>query len=711
MAANKKMRFIAAALAALPAAAGAAQAGEEQALPEVKVQAAPEAAPGAPPPPYAGGQVGRGGRAGLLGDKDFLDTPFNAQSYTQELIQNQQARTIADVVANDPSVRVLKAFGTYADAFFIRGFAVNNDDVAYGALYGILPRQIIPAEIIERVEVLKGPNAFLNGIAPGGTIGGAINIVPKRAPDRPLTQLTASYYSDGQIGAHLDVGRRFGPDNGIGLRFNGVYRQGDTPVDRESRELALGVVGADFRSERVRLSTDFGYTDNDIYQGLLFVRVAAAAPVPRVPDASSNYVQPWVSYGLEDAFGVLRGELDLTPDFTAYAAIGQRRSNEVSVLASPTVTNAAGDYTAGRTNIGNYEERVSSEIGLRGRLRTAGIGHQINVAATHVHVESGFFFNFGAGFTSNLYNPVFVPPPNFSGASRNRPRRNEGDLSSLAVADTLSFADERVALTLGVRQQQVKVEGFAASGAQTAFYDEDALTPAVGLVVKPLRNVSVYGNYVEGLTQGPTAPLNAANAGAIFAPFKSKQYEAGLKVDFGRIATTLSAFQITQPSAFTDPTTNIFGLDGEQRNRGLELNVFGEPYKGIRVLGGITFIEGELTRTAGGTNDDNTPVGVPDTQLNLGGEWDLASVPGATLTARVIHTSSQFLNPTNTKSISEWTRFDVGARYATRMGGRPLTLRASVENLFDKSYWASAAAGYLSIGAPRAVLLSATMDF
>lgn len=693
--------------------ASTAQTTIEQQLPEVKVKATAEPAPGSLPPPYAGGQVGRGGRTGLLGDKDFLDTPFNTQSFTRELIQNQQARTIADVVANDPSVRVIKSFGTYADAFFIRGFLVNNDDIAFGGIYGVLPRQIIPVEIVERVEVFKGPNAFLNGIAPSGTIGGGINLVPKRAPDQSIAQFTASYISNSQFGAHLDVGRRFGPDNIIGVRFNGVYRQGDTPVDRESRELALGAIGLDFRGERLRLSADVGHSDNDIYEGLLFVQVAAASPVPRVPKASNNYIQPWVSYKLEDTFGVVRGEYDFSTNWMAYAAVGKRRSNEVSVLGSPTVTNAAGTYTSGRTSIGNFEERFSAQAGIRGKFRTGFVQHQINAAFTNVQSESGFFFLSGAAFTSNLYDPIFVPPPNFAGASRARPRRSESDLTSIAFADTLSVLDDRLQLTLGARAQQVKVESFAANGVRTAIYDQHETSPAVGLVVKPLqnRNVSFYGNYIEGLTQGPTAPLTAANAGTVFAPFQSKQYEGGVKVDFGSVATTLSAFQIEQPSALTNPATNVFSLDGEQRNRGVELNVFGEPFKGKRVLGGVTYIDGELTQTAGGVNDGKRPVGVPGVQLNLGGEWDLAAIPGVTLTSRVIYTSSQFLNPSNSKSIPHWTRYDIGARYATRLGRHPFTLRANIENVFDNDYWASTGGGYLSIGAPRTFLVSATIDF
>ncbi len=77
---------------------------------------------GTVPPAYAGGQVASGGSLGLLGNRGVMNTPFNQTSYTAELIQNQQARTIRDVLANDPSVRVIQAAGGGADSLFIRGF-------------------------------------------------------------------------------------------------------------------------------------------------------------------------------------------------------------------------------------------------------------------------------------------------------------------------------------------------------------------------------------------------------------------------------------------------------------------------------------------------------------------------------------------------------------------------------------------------------------
>jgi iron complex outermembrane receptor protein len=86
-----------------------------------------------------------------------------------------------------------------------------------------------------------------------------------------------------------------------------------------------------------------------------------------------------------------------------------------------------------------------------------------------------------------------------------------------------------------------------------------------------------------------------------------------------------------------------------------------------------------------------------------------------TLTGRAIHTSSQYADAANTQTVPAWTRFDVGARYLTEVDGHLLTLRASVDNVANKNYWASAGgypgSSYLVLGAPRTVMLSASVEF
>ena len=124
------------ALAALLMTAGSAfaQSADSAAtgtetVPTVVVRASADASAQGLPAAYAGGQVARGGRMGLLGNVDIMDTPFNTTNYTQAIIADQQARSVADVVQNDPSVRVARGFGNYQELYVIRGFAVNSDDL------------------------------------------------------------------------------------------------------------------------------------------------------------------------------------------------------------------------------------------------------------------------------------------------------------------------------------------------------------------------------------------------------------------------------------------------------------------------------------------------------------------------------------------------------------------------------------------------------
>ena len=87
------------------------------------------------------------------------------------------------------------------------------------------------------------------------------------------------------------------------------------------------------------------------------------------------------------------------------------------------------------------------------------------------------------------------------------------------------------------------------------------------------RNVSLYGNYIEGLVKGDVAPAFTSsgqpvlNAGQVFAPYVSKQKEIGAKYESdGGIGATVALFETTKPLAFV--RNGIYGNNGEQRNRG-----------------------------------------------------------------------------------------------------------------------------------------------
>lgn len=664
--------------------------------------------------PYAGGQAARGGRLGLLGNTDVMNSPFSTSSYTAQMIEDQQAVTVADVLSRDSSVRSTGQTGGVVDSFFIRGFPIgegNVGEIAFDGQYGVAPNYRVFSEYAERVEVIKGPAALLYGMSPNSGVGGVINIVPKRASNVDLTRFRADYSSNSQVGGHLDMSRRFGADRQFGVRFNGSHHQGDTPLDNQSRKADVGAVALDYQGERFRASLDLINQQEHFDAPSRPFLVAAGVAVPSAPDGRRNVTQAWGRSKIKDQSLLLRAEYDLSDKLTLFANAGGAKS-DVARLSdqTPTILNAAGDTSSVPMYFKFGVERSTADTGLRARFDTGAVRHAVTLQTSVYRDQLSRGSTSGTAMLSNIYSPVGRPSQNVS-APALVPKISETTLSGVALADTLSMFDERMQVTLGARQQQVKSDNFSpATGAVTSSYDKSAVTPLLGLVVKPWQNISFYANYIEGLSKGDVAPSTASNAGETFAPYKSKQHEIGVKVDHGRLITTLSVFQIGKPSG--QLTGNVFAVDGEQRNRGLELNLFGEAAKGVRLLGGVTLLDAKLTKTNSSATQGKTPVGVPSVQANLGAEWDISRVSGLTLNGGVAYTGKQYVNQANTQSIPSWTKVDLGARYSTKIGGKTTTFRADVLNAFNRNYWSGVASfGTFSLGAPRTVVLSAAVDF
>lgn len=664
---------------------------------------------------YPGGQVARRGSQGLLGARDFMETPFSQTTYTSEAVKNLQARTLGDLIASDPSVRATNPAGGRYEQFTIRGFSLFNSDVSYNGLYGILPTYTIDMEMAERVDILKGPSQLINGISPRGSVGGGINVVPKRATDKPITEFTTSYASNNQIGAAVDVGRRFGEEDKFGIRFNGVKQSGDTEWDHQSVDREMAVLGLDFRGERLRLSTDIGHTERNTYAPQERVQIGANAKVPNPNDVRHNYAQAWSKARTEDTFGAVNGEYDVSDSVMLYGGVGARKSDHDFLRHAVSITNNAGDFSVQPREFTRDENVRTATAGVRNWFQTGPVSHEVNLAASYFYMD---FENGGARYAaapSNLFNPVDTPTPG-TPTRTDAKVYTENRFSGVALSDTLGFFEDRLLLTLGARWQRVKVDDWTDGVKGDTSYDEEKVSPSGGLLFKATDRLSLYVNYMEGLSQGKIAPSTSVNEDEIFPPFISRQVEVGAKYDLGSFALTAAAFRIKQPAYETNATSRVFGPNGKRENNGVELSVFGEPRKGFRLLGGVMYIDSELTHTVNGAFDGNRAPATPKYNVNLGAEWDVPNVRGLTLTGRGLYSSSQYLDQANSKEIDSWERFDVGARYAFKVEQKDVTVRASVENVLDKRYWSSAGASDdsepgLTLATPRTYLLSATIGF
>lgn len=682
-------------------------------------------------------EVTRGGRGGVFGDKPAADLPFTIKSYNEALILNQQPQTLGQLLENDPSVRTGFAFGNAAELFVIRGFALAGDDIGLDGLYGIAPRQLIAPELYDSVQVINGSSAFINGAAPGGSgLGGSVNLLPKRAR-ADLTRATVNYTSDEHIGGSLDVARRFGGGDEWGVRVNGVARTGDVSIDGEFRS-AYTLGGAlDYNNGPLRLSLDLAYQRVKV-RGLRH-KVAlgfGVNAIPAVPDADANYAQPWTYTEMRDVFGIVKAEYDVADNAMIYASFGARDGMEDGIYGGITVNNpVTGAATGNALYVPRTDNNEAAQVGLRVKLGTA-ITHEINFGGSmnwQVN-RNAYDFLYGpgfAGYATNLYNAVEVPIPASAlvGGDLDDPFPvSRTRLLSAFASDTIGVWNDRVLLTVGLRVQSIRQKSYSYfGGALTGAYDEDAITPVFGLVVKPADGVAFYANRMEGFEKPEAAPATVGafpvtNAGDVFAPVKTKQFELGAKYSFGGFNASLAAFQIDRPrpGVVVDPANPgqvVYGLSGEQRHKGVELSFDGELAPGLRLIAGGSILVAKLRRTLDGVNDGNDgndAPGVPEYLVNANVEWDLPFVPALTLTGRVVHTGEQAANQANTLTLPSWTRFDLGARYVAVVGDKPLTLRFGVDNVANKRYWASAFEIFspdLLQGAPRTYKASASIEF
>lgn len=671
---------------------------------------------------YQGGQVARSGRAGILGNQDFMDTPFSSSNYTSKLIEDQQAKSVGDVLKNDPTVRQAVGYGNFQELYMIRGFPVYSDDMTLNGVYGILPRQYVAAEMLERVEVFRGANSFVNGAAPGGSaIGGSINLVPKRAGSEPLTRVTLGTQSGGQAYGAMDVARRFGDNQENGVRVNVVARNGDDAVDDQETQLGVLSLGFDQQGENFRMSADLGYQDHHIDAPRPSVTPGSA--IPSLPSSEANYAQDWTYTDEKQLFGVVRGEYDFSSQTTGWIAGGMRRGKEHNLLANPTA-DADGNLTAYLFENVREDTVMSGDTGVRHEFSTGSVGHTVVVSGSVYQSRSKNAYVMSSSTdVGSLYDYDSLDQfaGLYYGGSLSDPKETERvTYSSAALADTLSLFDDQVKVMLGARLQRVETKSFDYnSGDESSSYGSTALTPSVGVVYQPMLDVSLYANYSEALLPGEIAPStnngsDVANAGEVLKPNRSEQYEVGAKYDNGSYGVVVSLFQISKPSYMYD-SNNSYTDNGEQRNRGIELSAFGEPIESVKVLGGVTLIDAEIVKSATTASEGKQAIGVPKVQANVNIEWATPFVEGLTLEGRTLYTGSQYASADNSLELPSWTRFDLGARYGMKLGDNALTLRARVDNVTDKSYWASAGgypgSNYLVQGAPRTFVLSASYDF
>ena len=655
-----------------------------------------------------GRKAAKGARLGILGATSIVDAPVHVNAYTRELAEDWSALSLQDVLENDAAVVFTTNKGHLLQNFNLRGLDVTAMDIATNGLYGIAPANSVPIEMFERVEVMRGPNVLLSGMPPLASVAGSVNMVTKRALAEPIADLTATFVSDSYLQAHADIGKRFGPEKRLGLRFNGVYGSGDMGAQDERQKRRVGALGLDYLGDRARFSLDLYSSVNKISNGspgmFNFLGTGAIRGVGSLlapPKGDVNMFRG--THGEYDNSGMLaRAEVDFTQNWQGYFAVGasQAEGNGLLFGTRAIVTGADGSTRGAIYNVHTESERRTAEAGVIGKFDTGSVQHRLQLSFNILkHKEGTNNTACAYCYTTNMYNPV---TPVFPAAPQWRGHTVENEFRSIALADVMGLANDKLLLTLGLRHQTVKtplVNGVVSN------YSESRLSPMAGLVVRPWGdNVSLFANYTEGLEPGRIVGTGFANAGDSLDPTQTKQGEIGVKLQAGETTHTLSAFRIQKPSIITN-ASNYQVLDGEQRLRGLEWSAFGKLTPTLSLLGGVEYIKARQVNTGRET------YGVPELRARVGMDWD-TPVQGLSVGGRVLHTGSQWIDSGNRLRAPSWSRLDLVTRYQTKFGATPVRFNASVENVTDKNYWIGTFGdGFVMPGAPRTWRVSATVSF
>lgn len=543
---------------------------------------------------------------GTLGTEPLKNAPLSATVVTSDLMQDQEARLLSDVVKNDASIEDdYVPIGYYGD-YQIRGFPI---DLATGLEVNgmtIAGEQDVPLENIESVELLNGLAGVESGVASGG---GVINFVTKRpAPVRAVDLATDQY---GTAYGAADLGHLFGSRKQVGARVNLAGERIETYMDGTQGWRAVGAGAADWKiSDAATLEGDFAYQHKTEADGSGYQLLGGTT----LPDINRIYrstmlgEQSWAPPDTYDTFNTdARLNIILSPNWTGFAAASLSHSliqdNVIYAYGAsldpntyaadcPNAPEAPAYFFCPDGSYGIYDYRDPNELRIDGEavaiangiVKTGRVTQHITVGGElflrTVH-QPGFYSianpyspdgitQDGAVYTyigsENIYQPL-IPYPIESPVEKAGPLRlwQDSRQSSLIVQDRIQLPG-RVQLIAGGRYDSLRDHNYSAwASCATAAYlnpataptpnpcameptDKPVWLPRYAVTFSPLNNLTLYSNYGVMLSLGPQAPWWVDNGSQFLAPFNTRQVEAGAKYEPDqRILVSADVFHMRAP--------------------------------------------------------------------------------------------------------------------------------------------------------------------
>ncbi|EOT5498108.1 TonB-dependent receptor [Citrobacter koseri] len=664
---------------------------------------------------------------GPLGNKAWVDTPYSTTTVTKEMIENQQAQSVSELLKYSPSTQMQARGGMDVGRPQSRG--MQGSVVANSRLDGlnIVSTTAFPVEMLERLDVLNSLTGALYG--PASPVG-QFNFVAKRPTEETLRKVTLGYQSRSAFTGHVDLGGHIDDDNRFGYRVNVLDQEGEGNLDDSTLRRKLLSVALDWNIQPgTQLQLDASHYEfiQKGYPGSF--SYGPNIKLPSAPDPKDkNLALSTAGNDLTTDTVSTRLIHYLNDDWSVTAGVGWQQADRAMRNVSSKIINNQGDISRSlkdSTAAGRFRV-LSNTATLNGHVDTGSVGHDIALSTTGYVWSLYSAKGTGPSYswdTTNMYHPseMYEKGDGKIITGGDRYKSSVNTQQSITLGDTVTFTPKWSAMFY-LSQSWIQSQNYNKSGHKTGQIDENGLSPNAALMYKITPNVMAYVSYAESLEQGGTAPTNSdvKNAGQTLDPYRSKQYEMGLKADVSGMNLGAALFRLERPFAYVDPGDNVYKEQGNQVNNGLELTASGNVWQGLNIYSGVTLLDPKLQDTVSDTTSDKRVVGVPKVQANMLAEYSLPSMPEWVYSANVHYTGKRAANDTNTAWASSYTTWDLGTRYTTKISSVPTTFRVVVNNVFDKHYWASIfpsgtdgdnGSPSAFIGSGREVRASVTFDF
>lgn len=665
------------------------------------------------------GYVAKVQTAATFGSRDLVNIPQSVSVITQEVLLDQQVRALGDLVRNDPSVIVSNPPG-FNETLNIRGYNLDNSS-SYRRENLIFQNQVqSPFENKAAVEIVKGPAAIRYGFTPPG---GIINYVLKRPTNTPYAFLQGFGDSNGTLGVHGDFGGEV--NETFGYRINAVLSEEASYVNGVTGPRQMFSALFEWKPlEKLTIDFEGEYQYRELEQQATIRLNSFAADLTSEQrqqlledyDPKTFIGQKWGTYPTRNFVGSVGATYEFNDKWKVQSRVQKMnlvRDQQAAGIVNGTLQ-ANGDFeTEIYFSPSQVRDPLSVEAFITGKFNTFFLEHEIAVGTAYSRNPLKFPLTdaqFSVG-TSNIFNPVELPFPSpLAGPTVEALTFTQ---TAAYITDFIKVSDKIEILAALRYTAQKNEDAFNDTQVLQETYNDNILSPNIGIIYTPVNNVSIYGSYATGVTNGLQIPTEAANFGddIYLDPVETEQFEIGLKADiFKRVLLTTAVFDIDQPLAFID-ANNVFGYGGSQRHRGAELTLSGQVSDYLRVVVGGLYLNATIENDSEPDLNGQRPASVPEVQGNIYADYTFPFFNTLSVNAGLFYTGDRFADNFGAFEVEGYARLDLGTRYDFNLLGKNLTARLNVRNVTNKQFVEGLAFGSFLFGAPTTAVFSLAVKF